>query len=340
MSPSRTPSRARPVPPAAGPPGSPPASPSPRPPRCCCPAAVSSGPAPRRWSATSGSPTSRCRRWWTSRSPRPAPGRAWPPTSAATWRPTGGPCSGSRCAGCSPRRSAARLGIEVPESEVEARYRSAQQQAGSAEAFAAQLAAQPISPTLFRELVRTEVIEAEIGYQQGGARRLTESQLRAAYQAVPADRDDRQPHAHPAAGRRDHVAPGARPGQGRPVGLRLDRRAVQPAADAAAAAGPRAEHAARRPGRPAAADRARHDFAYQLSNGDAQAFFVIRFGGIKRPTLQSARPQLVAQSVRQARAGRAEVPSPGRRTSSASTSARGTAPGPRTTWRSASSSTR
>ena len=39
---------------------------------------------------------------------------------------------------------------------------------------------------------------------------------------------------------------------------------------------------------------------YRLTNGEAQAFYVIRFGGIKRPSFAAARPQLEAQARQQA----------------------------------------
>lgn len=195
--------------------------------------------------------------------------------------------------------SAARLGIAVPEPEVEARYRAAQQQAGSAAAFAAQLAAQPISPALFRTLVRTEVIESEIGYQQGGARRLTDSQLRAAYEqylptATTANLTLIQlPDA--ATARRVLAQVRADPTAFGPIGAQFNQQHTPPKAQDLALNTLPADLAAR-------LQRTERNtiFAYQLSNGGAQAFFVIRFGGIKRPTLASARPQLVAQSVREA----------------------------------------
>jgi len=194
---------------------------------------------------------------------------------------------------------AARLGIRVDESEVEARYRSAQQQAGSAAAFAAQLAAQPISPALFRQLVRNEVIESEIGYQRGGVRRPTESQLRAAYEqylptATTANLTLIQvPDA--ATSRRVLAAVRADPAAFGSIGAQFSQQKAPP----------KAQDIALNQLPPDLVSRLQRTerntiFAYQLSNGGAQAFFVIRFGGIKRPTLQSARPQLVAQSVRQA----------------------------------------
>jgi peptidyl-prolyl cis-trans isomerase SurA len=195
--------------------------------------------------------------------------------------------------------SAARLGIPVPESEVEARYRAAQQQAGSAAAFATQLAAQPISPGLFRELVRTEVIESEIGYRQGGARRLTDSQLRAAYEqylptATTANLTLIQlPDA--ATARRVLAQVRADPAAFGSIGAQFSQQHTPPKAQDLALNTLPADLAAR-------LQRTERDtiFGYQLSNGGAQAFFVIRFGGIKRPTLASARPQLIAQSVREA----------------------------------------
>jgi hypothetical protein len=194
---------------------------------------------------------------------------------------------------------ASQLGIRVPDSEVEARYRSAQQQAGTASAFATQLAAQPISPTLFRQLVRNEVIEAEIGYQQGGVRRPTESQLRAAYEqylrtATTANLTLIQlPDA--ATARRVLAQVKADPSAFGSIGAQFSQQRTPPQAQDLALNTLPADLTTRlqktEPG---------SIFAYQLSNGGAQAFFVIRYGGIKRPTLASARPQLVAQSVRQA----------------------------------------
>jgi SurA N-terminal domain len=195
--------------------------------------------------------------------------------------------------------SAARLGIRVDESEVEARYRSAQQQAGSAEAFAARLAAQAISPALFRQLIRNEVIESEIGYQRGGVRRPTESQLRAAYQqylptATTANLTLIQlPDA--ATSRQVLAAVRADPAAFGQIGAQFSQSNAPPQAQDLALNTLPADLVSR-------LERTERNtiFAYQLSNGGARAHFVIRFGGITRPTLQSARPQLVAQSVREA----------------------------------------
>ena len=43
-------------------------------------------------------------------------------------------------------------------------------------------------------------------------------------------------------------------------------------------------------------------FGYRLSDGNAQAYFVIRSGGVTRPSLDSMRPQLEAQTLQQAAA--------------------------------------
>ena len=199
---------------------------------------------------------------------------------------------------------ARQLGIDIDENKVDARYRFFEQQSGGSNSFASQLATRlAVSPSLYRQLVRTEVIESEIGYDQGGVARPSEAQLRALYnQYLPTattatlsliqvpDRGTAtreaaaltkapQTFAQVAgkyAGEGSQTAPGAQ----KYVLSRLPP-------DLAATLQKTPKNTI---------------FPYFLTNGDAHAFFVIRFTGIDRPTLESARPQLEAQTLQQAAA--------------------------------------
>ncbi len=96
-----------------------------------------------------------------------------------------------------------RLGIPVDESRVDARYRYFESQAGGTGQFAAELASRlAVSPALYRQLVRTEVLESEIGYEQGGVKRPTESAAAGALPAGAAGGGHRDAQPDPAAGRR------------------------------------------------------------------------------------------------------------------------------------------
>jgi hypothetical protein len=197
-----------------------------------------------------------------------------------------------------------RLGIPVDEGKVDSRYRFFEQQSGGAGRFASQLAARlAVSPALYRQLVRTEVLESEIGYEQGGVKRPTEDQLRALYrQALPsaitatlsliqvpdeatATRVLAELKAAPAsfaqvAGR--YAGAGSQTAA-QPKKYPLSQLPVDLAA--------RVQRAERN-----------ETFSYRLSDGNAQAFFVIRSGGVERPSLDSLRPQLEARTLQQAAA--------------------------------------
>lgn len=197
---------------------------------------------------------------------------------------------------------ARRLGIEVDAGKVDARYRFFEQQAGGAAQFATQLAARlAISPTLYRQLVRTDVIESEIGFVQGGVKRPTDAQLQALYQqSLPSAttaalsiiqfqdeaeatralaRIQADPSAFEALARESAAAGGQSSAQPRKYPL------TQLPEDLVARLGRTAKDAS---------------FVYRLENNGQVAFLVIRSGGIEQPTLESLRPQLEAQTQQQA----------------------------------------
>ena len=197
---------------------------------------------------------------------------------------------------------ARRLGIGVDENRVDTRYRFFEQQSGGSGQFAAQLASRlAVSPALYRQLVRTEVIESEIGYRQGGVRRPSEAQLRALYAeylptAITATLSLIQvPSAAIARQVQGQI-------QSDPASFaQIAARYATP--DTQTAAEPQKYVLSRLPqDLGARIERASRNevFAYTLINGGAQAFFVIRSGGIERPTLESVRPQLEAQTLQQA----------------------------------------
>jgi hypothetical protein len=197
-----------------------------------------------------------------------------------------------------------RLGLSVDSRKVESRYRFIEQQSGGPERFASQLAARlAVSPALYRQLVRTEVIESEIGYQRGGVARPTEAELRSLYEqylptAITAELSlIRLPDAATVSQVLAQVQsdPSAFP-----------RVAAQYAGQSGQGAGePQKVPIAQLP-----ADLVRRIeraprgdiFSYTLEDESGTSLFVIRSGGIERPTLESARPQLEAQSLRQAAA--------------------------------------
>jgi len=197
-----------------------------------------------------------------------------------------------------------RLAIPVDEGRVDSRYRFFEQQSGGAGQFASELAARlAVSPTLYRQLVRTEVLESEIGYEQGGVRRPTEDQLRALYRqalpgAVTATLSLIQVPDE-ATAKRVLAELTAEPASFAKVAARYA------GADSQTAAQPRKYVLSRLPVDLAArVQRAERNeiFSYRLSDGSAQAFFVIRSGGVERPSLDSLRPQLEAQTLQQAAA--------------------------------------
>lgn len=199
---------------------------------------------------------------------------------------------------------AQRLNVDIDENKVDSRYRFFEEQSGGSTTFASELASRlAVSPTLYRQLVRTEVIESEIGYAQGGVKRPTEAQLRALYQqylptAITATLSLIQvPTAATAAQVLAQVK--ANPASFATVAAQYAGSGSQttPTPQKFRASGLPPDLLARV--RTAARDEI---FSYRLSNGDAQAFFVIRSGGIQTPTLASARPQLEAQTLQQAAA--------------------------------------
>ena len=199
---------------------------------------------------------------------------------------------------------ARRLGIDIDENKVNARYRFFEQQSGGAGSFASELATRlAVSPSLYRQLVRTEVIESEIGYEQGGVARPTEAQLRAQYEeylptAITARLGLIQvPSA--AVATREAGALKQAPENFEAVAAKYTGEGSQTVPALTKYVLSRLP-----PDLGARLQRATPNeiFPYSLSNGQAQAFFVIRFAGIERPTLESARPQLEAQSLQQAAA--------------------------------------
>jgi len=200
--------------------------------------------------------------------------------------------------------AAQRLDIPIDDRKVDSRYQFFEQQSGGAGQFAAELAARlAVSPALYRQLVRTEVIESEIGYDRGGVQRPTEAQLRQLFQQylptattatlsviqLPDEATARQVlsevKADPASF--EKVAAqfaGSNPqAAGKPQKFVLSRLPPDLAA--------RVQRASRN-----------EVFSYQLTGASGQAFFVIRSSGVERPTLDSARPQLEAQTLQQAAA--------------------------------------
>lgn len=199
---------------------------------------------------------------------------------------------------------ARRLGIPVDEGKVDSRFRFFERQSGGSGTFASELAARlAVSPALYRKLVRTEVIESEIGYEQGGVRRPSEAQLRVLYQqylptAITASLSLIQvPDAATAAQVLSQV-------QANPASF-AQLAARYTGAESQTSPQPQKYVLTRLPPDLAAQVQraARNEaFTYRLTNGTAQAFFVVRSGGIERPTLQSVRPQLEAQTLQQAAA--------------------------------------
>jgi peptidyl-prolyl cis-trans isomerase SurA len=199
--------------------------------------------------------------------------------------------------------AAGRLGISVDENSVDARYKFFEQQSGGAGQFASDLASKlAVSPSLYRQLVRTEVIESEIGYVQGGVKRPTDAQLQALYQQS-------LPSAVTAALSLIQVQNEAAAAEAL-AKIKADPGAFATLAAQSAAAGgqssaqPQKYVLARLPqDLVALIERARKNesFAYTTQdNSGAAAYFVIRSGGVERPTLASLRPQLEAQTLQQA----------------------------------------
>jgi hypothetical protein len=197
---------------------------------------------------------------------------------------------------------AQKLGIDVDENAVDSRYKFFEDQAGGSTSFASQLASRlAVSPSLYRQLVRTEVIESEIGYTDGGVQRPTDAQLQALYKqylptAVNATLsliqvpDQATANAAAAALRRA-------PNTFASVAAKYAASGSQTAPD------PQKYVLSQLPADLAARLQKTPKntiFPYALSSGDAKAYFVIRFAGIETPSLEDARPQLEAQTLQQA----------------------------------------
>jgi hypothetical protein len=201
-------------------------------------------------------------------------------------------------------RGAQKLGIGIDENQVDARYKFFEQQSGGSGSFASELASRlAVSPSLYRQLVRTEVIESEIGYSEGGVHRPTDAQLQTLYQQY-------LPTATSATLSLIQVPDQATANQ---AAAALKNAPQTFAAVAARYAGSGSQTApdpqkyvlSRLPkDLTATLEKTPKNeiFPYALSNGDAKAYFVVRFAGIDRPTLESARPQLEAQTLQQAAA--------------------------------------
>jgi hypothetical protein len=197
---------------------------------------------------------------------------------------------------------ARRLGITVNENSVDTRYKFFESQSGSAGQFASDLASKlAVSPSLYRQLVRTEVIESEIGYVQGGVKRPTAAQLRSLYQQY-------LPNAVTASLSLIQVASEAAAQQA-VARIKADPKAFETLAAQSTAAGGQSSAAPQKyvltrlpQDLVALIEKAKTNepFAYTLNNNGSIAYFVFKSGGIDRPTLESVRPQLEAQTLQQA----------------------------------------
>ena len=199
---------------------------------------------------------------------------------------------------------ARRLGIAIDENAVDSRYKSIEDQSGGPDAFASQLASRlAMSPTLYRQFVRNEVIESEIGYAGGTVKRPTDAQLQALYQQY-------LPTATSATLSLIQVPSQAIADQAA-AALKTDPSQFAAVAAQFAGAGSQTSPQAAKyplsrlpPDLVAMLQKTRKNeiFSYSLANGGAKAFFVMRFGGIETPSLEEARPQLEAQTQQQATA--------------------------------------
>jgi len=197
---------------------------------------------------------------------------------------------------------ARKLGVTVDENAVDSRYKFIQDQSGGPDAFASQLTSRlAMSPALYRQFVRNEVIESEIGYAQGNVKRPTDAQLQGLYQQYLATASSATLSAIQA------------PSQAvaEQTAARLKSDPSQFDAVAARLGGSRAQQAAQPqkiPLNQLPADLVAtlqktpkgEIFPYVVDNGGAKTYLVIRSGGVETPTLEQARPQLEAQALQQA----------------------------------------
>ena len=197
---------------------------------------------------------------------------------------------------------ARKLGVTVDENAVDSRYKFIQDQSGGPDAFASQLTSRlAMSPALYRQFVRNEVIESEIGYAQGNVKRPTDAQLQGLYQQYLATASSATLSAIQA------------PSQAvaEQTAARLKSDPSQFDAIAAQVGGSGSQQAAQPqkiPLNQLPADLVAtlqktpkgEIFPYVVDNGGAKTYLVIRTGGVETPTLEQARPQLEAQALQQA----------------------------------------
>jgi hypothetical protein len=197
---------------------------------------------------------------------------------------------------------ARKLGVTIDENAVDSRYKFIQDQSGGPDAFASQLTSRlAMSPALYRQFVRNEVIESEIGYAQGNVKRPTDAQLQGLYQQYLATASSATLSAIQV--RSQAIA--------EQTAARLKSDPSQFDAVAARVGGSGAQQAAQPqkiPLNQLPADLVAtlqktpkgEIFPYVVDNGGAKTYLVIRTGGVETPTLEQARPRLEAQALQQA----------------------------------------
>lgn len=197
---------------------------------------------------------------------------------------------------------ARKLGVTVDENAVDSRYKFIQDQSGGPDAFASQLTSRlAMSPALYRQFVRNEVIESEIGYAQGNVKRPTDAQLQGLYQQYLATASSATLSAIQAPSQAVAEQTAARlksdPSQFDAVAAQVGGSAAQQAAQ------PQKIPLNQLPADLVATLQKTPKgeiFPYVVDNGGAKTYLVIRSGGVETPTLEQARPQLEAQALQQA----------------------------------------
>ena len=196
--------------------------------------------------------------------------------------------------------AARQRGITIDESVVDTRYHYYEEQAGGSSKLGSVLASNmAISPALFHQLVRTEVIEAELGYDVGGVKRPTDAELATQFKTyvktattatlnliqVPDENTAKavlaQVKSNPASF--DALAQQYAGSQGASGEQQYVRSRLPSDLNA------RIDKAA--PG---------ETFTYNLASSGSEAYFVIHFVKATTPTFESSRPQLEAQSMQEA----------------------------------------
>jgi hypothetical protein len=194
--------------------------------------------------------------------------------------------------------AAGRLEIGVDEGKVGERYRSFERQHGSATQFAADLAASDaLTPRLFRDALRIQVIESDIGYRAGGVQRPTEAELRRLF--------EQSAEANTTATLTLVQVPDLAAAQAALARVQQDPAALDAVAKqyAKLQQGPTTPQQAMLSRLPADLGaklptlKSGDVFTYTLTAAGAPTYYLIRFGGIQRPTFESSRPQLENQSV-------------------------------------------